>query len=157
MDLNKLTLGDRVVGVSAILFLIFMFFPWFSYDVGGFEIGDQSGFDFFLFGWIPLLLAIAMVAQIGLTRFSDTRLPAVGSLTWGQVHLILGAIAAVLVILKLLIGDDAGAGPLEVDGDRSIGIFLATIAALGLVAGGALKMRDPADAGAGGVPPPPRA
>jgi hypothetical protein len=157
MDLNKLTVGDRVVAISAILFLIFMFFPWYGLSIEGFADPTRNGFDYFLFGWIPLLLAIAMVTQIGLTRFSDTKLPAVGSLTWGQVHLILGGIAAVLVVLKLLIGDDVGFGfGDDFDLDRKVGIFLATIAALGLVAGGALKMRDPADAGAGGVPGPPR-
>jgi hypothetical protein len=163
MDLNKLTIGDRVVAVSAILFLIFMFFPWYGLTIEGFADPTRNGFDYFLFGWIPLLLAIAMVVQIALTRFSTTEMPKVGSLTWGQIHLILGAVAAALVVLKLLIGDDVGFGfGDDFDLDRKVGIFLAALAALGLVAGGLLKMRDPADAGAAGgpaapPPPPPRA
>jgi hypothetical protein len=162
MDLNKLTIGDRVVAISAILFLIFMFFPWFDYNVKGFEefgdVGSQSGWDFFLFGIIPLILAIAMAAQIAVARFTTTEMPRVGSLTWGQIHLILGAVAAALVVLLLLIGDDESGFGITVEGDRKIGLFLAALAALGLVAGGFLKMRDPADAGAAGgpaAPPPP--
>lgn len=147
MDLNKLTLGDRVVAISGVLLLIFAFFPW--YGLGGY---DENGFEYFLFGTIPVILGLAMIAQIGLARLTTTKLPDVGSLTWGQIHLILGGIAAVLVVLKLLIGQEY----FGIDLDRKIGVFLATIAALGLVAGGALKMRDPADAGAGGAPPPPR-
>jgi hypothetical protein len=154
MDLNRLTLGDRVVAISAILFLIFMFFPWYGFDTE--ILGDYSrnGFDYFLFGWIPLLIAIAMVVQIGLVRFSDTRLPAPGPLTWGRVHLIAGAVAAGLVLIRLALRDEVGFTDFELD--RKFGIFLAFLAALGLLAGGLLKTReaDVVDGRPGTTPPP---
>ncbi|MGH8985071.1 MAG: hypothetical protein ACRDY6_14505 [Acidimicrobiia bacterium] len=159
MDLNKLTLGDRVVVVSGVLLLIFAFFPWFDYDIRGFEelgsVGSQSGFDFFLFGIIPVILGLAMIAQIAVSRFSTTEMPKVGSLRWGQIHVILGAIAAALVVLLVLLGDEESGFGITVDGDRQVGLFLAALAALGLLGGGLLKMRDPADAGTPGTPPPP--
>jgi hypothetical protein len=163
MDLNKLTLGDRVVVVSGVLLLIFAFFPWFDYDIRGFEelgsVGSQSGFDFFLFGIIPVILGLAMIAQIAVSRFGTATMGKVGSLSWGQIHLILGAIAAALVVLLVIIGDEESGFGITVDGDRQIGLFLAALAALGLLAGGILKMRDPYDAGTPGTPgtPPPPA
>jgi len=159
MDLNKLTMGDRVVAVSGILLLIFGFFPWFNYDVAGFDVGDQNAYDFFLFGTIPVILGLLMIAQIAVARFTTTEMPKLGTLTWGQVHLIVGGLAFLLILIKLLLGDDVGVIVDTIDGDRSIGIFLSLIAAAGLAAGGLLKMRDPADAAgaAGGpaAPPPP--
>jgi hypothetical protein len=78
-------------------------------------------------------------------------------LSWGQIHVILGAIAAALVVLLVLIGDDESGFGFTIDGDRQIGLYLAALAALGLLAGGLLKMRDPADAATPGTPPPPAA
>ena len=159
VDLNKLTIGDRVVGISAIVFLIAMFLPWYGlsdeFDVDA----SRNGFDYFFFGWIPLLLALAMLAQILVSRFTTTEMPKVGSLTWGQIHLILGGLAALLVLLRLLITDNVEAFGVDLgDLDRKFGLFIAMLAALGLVAGAFLKMQDPADAGAAGgpaAPPPP--
>jgi hypothetical protein len=153
MDLKKLTLGDRVVVISAVLLFIFAFFKWYGIDVGG-ETAGFSGYHYFLFGVIPVILGAAMIVQIALARFSETKLPTVGSLTWGQVHLILGAVAAALILIKVIIGDEY----FSLDLDRKVGIFLALLAALGLVAGGYLKMREGDDAGAGrserpGTPP----
>lgn len=146
MDLNKLTQSEKVIAGSAVAFLIFTFLPWF----GKFG-GSRNGWDYFLFGVIPLLLAIVMVAQIGISRFTETKLPD-PPLSWGQIHLILGGLAAVLVLLKLIIGDSVGGGTLlgtkipSVDLDRKFGIFLALIAALGLAYGGFLKSKEPAGA-----------
>ena len=50
---------------------------------------------------------------------------------WGQVHLGTGIVAAVLVVLRLLIGsDDVGSIDTGVDLDRKFGLFLAVIAAI---------------------------
>jgi hypothetical protein len=64
-------------------------------------------------------------------------------------------LAAVLVLLLVLIGDDENVFGLEVDGDRKIGLFLSLLAALGLAAGGLLKSRDPSGASPPGAPPAP--
>jgi hypothetical protein len=150
VDLNKLTQGEKVIAGSAIALFIFSFFPWY----GKFS-GSRNGWDYFLFGVIPVLLGIIMVAQIGISRFTETKLPDM-PLSWGQVHLIAGSLAAVLVLLKLLIGDKVGGGSVlgtsipSISLDRKFGLFLAVLAAIGLAAGGYLKSREPAEA-----PPPP--
>ena len=144
MDLNKLTQGEKVIAGSAIALLIFSFLPWYGVDVSiaGFSRSySRSGWDYFLFGIIPVLLALAMLVVIALSRFTETKLPD-PPLPGGQIHLIAGCVAGALVLLKLLIGDDVGGFDL----DRKYGIFLALLAGLGLAAGGYLKSREPAQA-----------
>jgi hypothetical protein len=144
VDLNKLTQSEKVIAGSAIALLLFSFFPWYG------KLGyDRNGWDYFLFGVIPVLLAVVMVAQIGLSRFTDTKLPD-PPLPWGQIHLIIGCIAAALVLLKLIIGDDVSGLGVSIDLDRKFGIVLAFLAGLGLAAGGFLKSKEPAES----APPP---
>ena len=163
MDLNKLSTADRVIGGAAILFLIAMFLPWYGLDFGEFGSASNSGWDYFLTGILPLLLAIAMVAQIVIAKFTTTKLPTI-PLPWNQVHLILGAVIAVLLVLRTVIGADEGSGGFSVDLDRMWGLFVALIAAIGLAVGGFLKSKEPEDVPAGngypqgpqgGYPPPP--
>lgn len=153
MDLNKLTTGDKVVAVSGVLLFIFAFFKWYGITVPGGTAGF-NGYHYFLFGVIPVILGIAMIVQIALDRYTTVEMPKLGSLTWGQVHVIAGGIAFVLVLLKLIIGDDY----FSVSLDRKVGIFLSVIAAAGLAAGGFLKMKESQAEGAtGGTTPPPPA
>ena len=162
MDINKLSTADRVIGGAAILFLIAMFLPWYGIDFGeGIGTASNSGWDYFLTGIIPLLLAIVMVAQIVAAKLTTTKLPTI-PLPWNQVHLIAGIVIAVLLVLRTVIGADEGSGGFEIDLDRMYGLFVALIAALGLAAGGVLKSREPEDVSAGnggypqgGYPPPP--
>src|SRR5690606_27210710 len=135
VDLNKLSTSDKVIAGSAIALLIFSFFPWFKVDLGPFG-GDLTinGWEWFFWGILPVLLGLVMLAQIAITVFSpETKLPDL-PVTWGQVHLGAGGIAAVLVVLKLLIG--------QTGWDRSFGLILAAIAAVGLGVGGFLKFQE---------------
>lgn len=155
MDLNKLSTADRVIGGAAILFLIAMFLPWYGLDLGEFGSDSNSGWDYFLTGVVPWLLSAVMVAQIVIAKFTTTKLPAI-PVPWGLVHLIAGAVIAVLLILRTVIGADEGSGSFSVDRDRMWGLFVALIAAIGLAVGGFLKSKEPEDvpAGNGGYPPP---
>jgi len=137
VDLNKLTTSDKIIAGSGIALLIFSFLPWYGVDT---PLGDlnANGWDYFLFGIIPVLLGLVMIGQIAISRFTETKLPDL-PVTWAQVHMIAGILAAVLVTLKLLIGDDIRGFDL----DRQFGIFLATLAAIGLAAGAVLKSREP--------------
>jgi hypothetical protein len=149
VDLSKLSTGDKVIVGSALAYFIFMFLPWFEFDAGGLTGGlvtggvDANGFDVgFLWGFFPLILALVMVAIVAVRAFSpDTELPEL-PFTYGQLLLGLGGLAALLVVLKLLIGEDLF--------NRQFGLFLAALAAIGLAAGGFLKMQEGEDAVAGG-------
>ena len=97
MDLNKLTTSDKVIAGAAIVFLIAMFLPWYGIDDGLGRSLNNSGWDYFLGGIIPLLLLLVMTAQILITKLSpDTKLPD-PPVPWSQVHLIAGAAAAIIV------------------------------------------------------------
>jgi hypothetical protein len=166
MDFNKLSTADKVIGGSALLFLISMFLPWWGKDFGsefGIDAGtySNSGWDYFLTGWLPLLLVIVMVAQIVLAKLTTTQLPEI-PLKWGQVHLICGIAVAALVVLRLIIPSNDLPGGFEADLDLMYGMFVAVIAAIGIGVGGFLKSKEPEDAYAGGPatypgtqPPPP--
>jgi len=162
MDLNKLSTADKVIGVAGIVFLISLFFPWWGIDLGsGFGTASNSGFDYFLTGLLPLLLVVVMIGQIVLDKLTNTQLPEI-PLKWGQVHLIAGVAVAVLVVLRLIVPSSEGSGAFEIDLDRMWGMYVATIAAIGVGDGGFLKSREPEsvyDAGPtaypGTQPPPP--
>ncbi len=146
MDLKKLSKADQVIGASAIVLLIASFLPWFKLSVGGGILGDISttgnGWDVgFLWGGLPTILGLIMLAHVAITNFSpQTKLPDL-PVTWGQIHLGAGVLAALLVVLKFLIGESDEGGLLEVS--RSFGLFLAVIAAIGLAVGGFLKFKEP--------------
>jgi len=137
MDLNKLTTGDKVIGGSGIVLFIFSFLPWFKYD-GGFVTVTQSGWHFFFTGIIPVLLGLVMIAWIVATKLADVDLPEL-PVPEGLLLLGMGALAAVLVILRLLIGgDDAGTDLL----DRTIWLFIAVLAAIGLAGGAFVRFQE---------------
>jgi hypothetical protein len=146
VDLNKLTTSDKIIAGSGILLFIAYFLPWFKVDFGAFGgSATASGSDVdFLWSTLPMLIGLVMAAVIIASKLFDVKLPDL-PLPWGQVHLGLGAIAALLVVLKLIIGED----PTELI-DRAYGLFIAAIAAIGLAAGGFLKFQEGDDAPATG-------
>lgn len=154
MDLNKLTTSDRVIGGSAIALFIFSFFPWYEFSVKLGALGSVSrsrnGWDYFLFGIIPVLLAIAIATVIGLQRFSSVKLPDL-PISWAQAMLGAAGLATLLILLRLALTDKVGSSGFHLDGSRKFGLFLALLAAVGLVVGCYLKGQEPAESA--GPPP----
>jgi hypothetical protein len=148
VDVNKLSTADKVIGASAILFLVALFMPW--YGLGG---GSNNGWDYFLTGILPLLIAAAMVAVIAIQRFTTTELPR-PPIPWSQIHLIAGAVILVLLLLRVLITSDVEVLGESFDLDRKYGLWIALIAAIGLGVGGYLKNQESEDAIAGPSVPP---
>ena len=138
MDLSKLSLGDKIIAASGVLLFVFWLFPWFHYDIGGFGSYKQSGSHFFFTGTVPMLLGLVMIGWVVATKLAQVDLPEL-PVPQGLLLLGMGGLAALLVILRLLLGgDDAGTDVL----DRSVGLFLAVLAAIGLAAGGFLKFQE---------------
>ena len=153
MDLNKLTLSDKIIAGSGILLFIAYFLPWFKVDFGAFGgSATASGSDVgFLWSTFPMLIGLAMAGTVIASKLFDVKLPDL-PVSWGQAYLGAGGLAALLVVLKLLIGED----PSDII-KRAFGLFIATIAALGLAAGGYLKFAGKEDGGTASPPPPPGA
>lgn len=147
MDLNKLTTSDKVVAGSGLLLFIASFLPWFGVD--GFSESGNGWDTGFLWGGIPALLGLAAAAVVLATKLGDVKLPDL-PITWGQAILAAGVLSALLVVLKLLIGEEACAFDVCIDFDRKWGLFLAALAAIGLAVGGSLKYKEGDDAPAAG-------
>ena len=153
MDLNKLTMGDRVIAISGIVLFIFSFFDWLGYEGAGPFGGSVAGnaWDFTLC-WLAVLIGLAMVVLVALKAF-DVSLPDLGGTSWGLILLVMGVVAFAFVLIKLIAGpnvpDILGDA---VDGTRKFGIFVGLLATAGLAAGGYLRFQE--DKGAPPSAPP---
>lgn len=150
MDLNKLTLGDRVIAISGIVLFVFSFFDWFTAEIGGETLDSGNAWDFTL-PMLAVLIGIAMVVIVALKAFG-VALPE--SVPWGLVLLVMGVIVFAFILIKLIAGVDV-AGPFDIDVKRKIGIFVGVIAGAGLAVGGYLNFQ--AGQGASSTPPAPPA
>ena len=181
MEMDKLSTGEKISAVSAVLLFIFMFFDWFGVEVenvGGFSgavPGGGSAWD--ALDVIPIFLMIAIIAAIGVAviRLTDADLEPPVSLN--TIVAVLGALAVLLILYRII--DQPGGGDfggVSVNVTLKFGIFLALVSAAGIAYGGYSAMREegmtfgdaadrlssgPGDAGpggagpAGGPPPPP--
>jgi hypothetical protein len=174
--LDKLSPGEKIVGGSAILLFIFMFFfDWF-----GVKVSDVSGFSGTISGeggsawdalefirFVLLLTVIAALVLVGLRLSDSTYEPSVPLST---VVTVLGVISVLLILFRILDPPTfAEVGGISFDATLKVGIFLGLIAAGGVAYGGYSAMReegitfgDAADRlsggdglGAGSPPPPP--
>jgi hypothetical protein len=144
VDFSKLKMSDWVIAVSGIVLFIASFLDWFTIELDfGLGLGSAgevgaNGWDVgFFWAGVPAIIGLAMVAVVAIKAFSpDTKLPDL-PVGWGQAMFIAGCVAAAIVLLKLLLGED----PSEFV-KRAIGLYLAAIAALGLAAGGFLKWQE---------------
>ncbi len=139
MDLTKLTRGDQVISVSAIVLFIFSFFDWFGVDLGPYGSAGGNAWDFTL-AWFAVIIGLAMLALVLLVALGGVKLPDLGNITWGQVLCGLGALAFVFVLIKMIVGVDTEG--FDIDIDRKFGIFVGLVATAGLAAGGYLKMQE---------------
>lgn len=142
MDLDKLTLSDKIIaGTGIVLIIDLLFLPWHSVDLGIATFtrsGVESPNSFW--GVLALLLTIAVVAVTLLRVLKpDTKLPDL-PVSWDRA-IFFGAVATlVLLVLKLVMETDS----------LGIGAWLGILLAAGMTYGGYLKFQaDTAAAGTG--------
>ena len=124
---GKLTVGEMVIIGSAVVSLLFSFFPWYG------EPFDRSAWGEGLFPLATLVpvLAAVMLVQVLVDKLSVASLPArLGDFTWEQIHLVAAVAAAVIVFCYLLV-DRGGV-------DLGLGFYFNLLAAAGLVTGAVL-------------------
>ncbi len=172
MDVNRLSQGEKIAAVSAILLFISMFFSWFGFDTGvealqnqfGIDVGPTSvtfnAWDAFSFIDLILLLTVVVAVATAALRASDMAI----EFPLNSAVAVLGGISFLLVLYRVV--DPPGSA------DRKWGLFLGLILTA-LIAFGAyramqeegISFGDAADrmgggggnppAGGGGTPPPP--
>jgi hypothetical protein len=139
VDLNRLTLGARIIALSGLLLFIDSFIPWFRAcadftALGGGKIcGSHNAWNNVL-SLLAVLIALALVVLVVVEAMGN-QLPAVGSLSWGQLYAIGAGVVALFVLLQVIIGDDGVS--------RSVGAYLGIVFAAGIAYGGFLRMREP--------------
>jgi hypothetical protein len=150
VDINKLSLGDRIVAASGILlFLLILFAPWHSIDLGEFGgtirknafygEGDAVGWPAFL----AFIILIAVVAVVLIRKLADNvSLPEL-PIPWNQAIFYATIAVPVLLLLKLLLFNDF----------ISFFAYVDILLGIGMAYGGFLIYKE-ADAPATGSAPP---
>jgi hypothetical protein len=130
--------------------LVFSFFAFYKLSILGFSKSfnawsGQKGALLFPLTTLVVLFGVIMAAHVAVTAFAaNVNLPdRVLGLTWNQVHLALGFQATIMMI-TYLIRDKGGL-------TFGIGFWFMLIAAIALLVGAILRMREPA--GSGSTPP----
>lgn len=124
---------------GALVLLVATFMPWFKIDVFGTST-DVTGWELgWFWGRLPLLLAVLLAAQVLVAAYAEqVTMP---ELPWVRVHAIGGGIAAAIVVLRLLFGYEVRG----FDFHRTVGIFVAVVAVLGVAGAGLLRHRASVD------------
>jgi len=147
--LEKLSPGEKIAGVSAILLFIFMFFfDWFGVKVSGVNgfsgtISGEGGsawdaLEFIRF--VLLLTVIATLVLVGL-RLSDSAYEP--SVPLSTVVTALGVISVLLILFRIIDPPTfAELGGISFDATLKIGTFLGLIAAGGVAFGGYSTMKE---------------
>jgi hypothetical protein len=162
VDINKLNMGEKVIGVSGILLLIFSFFPWLGFSYAGFS-ASKSAWTFTLC-WLAVVLGILMAGYV-VAKAAGVEMPDLGNVKWAHVLLGVALVAFLFILIKVIVGPSTNGVSLAGTGvskDRKIGIFLGLLASIGLVAGAYLNAKETGDlpgslggTSGGSAPPPP--
>ncbi len=120
LDLKKLSKGEMIIGISGIILFFDSFLDWFGAKAGPFKAADNAwGFTLPLFA---VLLGIAMVVLVALRAFGVVLPEKVGGFGFRLLYL-LGGLAFLLVLLKIIVGPDIGDIP-GIDKTREIGAYI---------------------------------
>jgi hypothetical protein len=132
--LNTLSNGEKLIAGGGVLMLIASFLPWYSIDFGEFGSVSRNGWESpgFIWSFLAVVAAVIMAGSILGPKLANIQLPDLGTVTWAQAHLGLGAAVAVFIILKLV----------NESSYMAFGFFLGIIAAVALAAGGYLYFTE---------------
>jgi hypothetical protein len=139
MDVNRLSTGEKVAGISGLALLIIMFlFSWFSLE--DIPEGGLNAWESFSLIDLALLLAVIAGIALAVTAASQSRVDL--PVTLSAITAGLGILAVVLIVFRIISPPDFEALGIEVELERSIGVFLGLLAAAGVAVGGWLAMQE---------------
>lgn len=142
MDVDRLSTGEKIAGVSAILLFIFMFFDWFSASVsGGFVSVGGDAWEVFELIDLFLLVTVIAAVVVAVVRLSDVVFEP--SVSMNAVVAILGIVSVLLILYRIVDPPGGGSiGGISVDVSPAVGAFLGLIAAAGIAYGGYRAMQE---------------
>ena len=141
MDPDRLSTGEKIAGVSAILLFVFMFLDWFTVSASnGFLSVSVGGSAWDALDVIPIILMIAIVAAVGVAVVRLTDADFEPTISMNAVVAILGIISVLLILYRIVDPPDSGVSEISVD--PAVGIFLGLIAAAGIAYGGYRAMQE---------------
>jgi hypothetical protein len=147
MEMDRLSRGEKISAVSAILLFVFMFFDWFGVEVEGVEgfsgsVPGAGGSAWDALDVIPIFLMAAIVVAIGVAVIRLTDADIEPPISLNAIVAALGALAFVLILYRIIDQPGADFGGVGVDITVKLGIFLALAAAAGIAYGGYSAMRE---------------
>lgn len=131
-------MGELIAAISGLVLIISPFLDWYSISAKNSVVAfSVSGSGWDALSWVPWIVTIAGLAAIaiGVMRATGAATPQLPA-SPGFIVLVLGALATILVLFRILVTPDAGASSSLVDVGRSFGIFIALLAAAGVTFGG---------------------
>jgi uncharacterized membrane protein YhaH (DUF805 family) len=141
MDADRLSTGEKIAGVSAILLFIFMFFDWFTVSAdNGFASVSVGGSAWDALDVIPIILMLAIIAAIGVAVIRLTDAVFEPAISVNAVVAVLGIISVLLILYRIISPPDADFSGISVD--PAFGIFLSLISAAGIAYGGYRAMQE---------------
>lgn len=131
---QKSSIGEKVILIAGPLLLIDSFLPWYDVDLGPFGSVTRSGWESPGAIWSILAVLAGLVSSgvVAARLFTTMQMPALPEgVTWGRVHLGLGAAALLFVVIKL-INESSYLG---------FGFYIGIILAIALAVGGGLMFQ----------------
>ena len=127
-------MGDTITWISGLVLMLSPFMNWYSGSGLGVSL-SVTGWHTGVLGKLVFFIGLAIVVLVA-ARARGFDLP--GSFPESLVVLVLGALATVFVLIRIISIPDA---VLPAD-SRGIGIWIALVAALGVIAGGLLRAAE---------------
>ena len=156
-DTTRIRFGEMIAAGSGIVLFISLFLEWYNVSAKTAFVSASQGVS----GWealslidIILFLVSAVVVAIAVAKAMNV-MPRSLPASSGLITLVLGGLAVILVLIRIISIPDNGASNIPgVDVSRSFGVFLAFLAAAGVTLGGWLTWNEegkprPGSAGAG--------
>lgn len=150
MVLSRLSNGERITVVSAILLFVFMFFDWF-----GVKAVNTSNLLFAIqsvlpgknaweaLDYIPTVLLITILATLAVAVLRLTNALREDSPPVNAVVAVLGLVSVLLIVFRIVDPPVFNVEPtITTEGAVQFPIFLALLAAVGIACGGFLAMRE---------------
>jgi hypothetical protein len=145
MDLNKLSRGDTIIGISGIVLFIFSFFNWLGYNFKGsiFNLSASASAWHFTLTLLAVLLGLVLLGYVVLKALGVEIPDKFGNVTLAQILLGIAIVAFVFVLIKLIVGPNAGVTlPPTVTKSRKFAIYVGLVATIGLVVGAFLNVQE---------------